>query len=110
MLFRRFAFAPFHRTANSARRGHLALAAALRSAIGGHSRRRLCELFELHKPTAFARALSLLPLRAQLDALSMLSSTVRWQLWPYLSADVRRALLPLAPQATAVAGGLQCAQ
>jgi len=101
MLFRRFSFAPFHHTQNQSR---FALAQALRSAIARHSVRRLHELFELHESPAFARALSQLPLRAQLDALSLLPTTARGQLWPYLSTDIRRHWL-----SAAVNGGVLCA-
>jgi len=99
MLFRRFSFAPFHNTHNLGlgRRARLALAAALHSAIAGHSQRRLRELFDLHEAPVFARALALLSARLQLDALSMLPLCARLQLWPYLPAEVRRSGLALAP-------------
>jgi len=106
MLFRRFSFAPFH-SAQNGRRAHFALVQALRSAIARHSARRLHELFELHEAPAFAHALSRLPLRTQLDALSMLSFCARSQLWPHLPAHVRRAAQPLS--LFAVAGGVSCA-
>jgi len=95
MLFRRFPFAPFHRPQSAGRLARSALARALYSAIAMHSLRRLRELFELHAPADFARALALLPLRAQLDALSMLALPARLQLWPYLPCALRRALRPL---------------
>jgi len=96
MLLHRFSFdSPFHTPQNTGRFVRRALAKAQRSAIAGHSLRRLQELFDLHDPGTFARALSLLPVRMQLDALSLLPLPARLQLWPHLPCAVRRASLPL---------------